>query len=82
MTMERHLLERLLAGDDEASVAALAALRSGATYDVWDTAHPAAQMPGSWPSDFGACGDAESNLLGWNEWCGSSASMAGRYAEG
>ncbi|MGC5008203.1 hypothetical protein [Streptomyces sp. DT203] len=44
--MERHLLERLLAGDDEASAAALAALRSGATYQVWDTAHPAAQHAG------------------------------------
>lgn len=39
--MERHLLVRLLAGDDEASVAALAALLSGATYVVWDGASPA-----------------------------------------
>ncbi|GGM02491.1 hypothetical protein GCM10010129_52260 [Streptomyces fumigatiscleroticus] len=32
---------RLLAGDDEASVAALAALLDGATYVVWDGAFPA-----------------------------------------
>ncbi|MFJ7962495.1 hypothetical protein [Streptomyces sp. NPDC096324] len=34
--MERHVLESLLAGDDEASVIALATLRSGATYWVAD----------------------------------------------
>ncbi|MFE2970740.1 hypothetical protein ACFXKC_45465 [Streptomyces sp. NPDC059340] len=44
--MEQHLLEKLLAGDDEASGAALAALHSGATYHVWDTTHPAAQHAG------------------------------------
>ncbi|WP_406733760.1 hypothetical protein [Streptomyces sp. NBC_01794] len=44
--MERHLLEKLLAGEDETSVAALAALRSGATYRVWDTTHPAEQHAG------------------------------------
>ncbi|MER6333844.1 hypothetical protein ABT298_31920 [Streptomyces sp. NPDC001034] len=44
--MERHALEQLLAGDDDVSVAALAALRSGATYRVWDTAHPAQQHAG------------------------------------
>ncbi|MER5752601.1 hypothetical protein [Streptomyces sp. NPDC002088] len=44
--MERHLLEKLLAGDDEASAAALVALRSGATYHVWDTTHPAEQHAG------------------------------------
>jgi hypothetical protein len=44
--MERHLLEKLLAGDDEASVAALAALRSGATYSVWDTTHPSERHAG------------------------------------
>ncbi|WP_316770034.1 hypothetical protein [Streptomyces sasae] len=44
--MERHVLEKLLARDDEASVAALAALRSGATYSVWDTTHPAEQHAG------------------------------------
>ncbi|WP_405927601.1 hypothetical protein [Streptomyces sp. NBC_00035] len=44
--MERHLLERLLAGDDEASTAALAALRNGAAYHVWDTTRPAAQHAG------------------------------------
>ncbi|WP_329125134.1 hypothetical protein [Streptomyces sp. NBC_01353] len=36
--MERHVLESLLAGDDEASVMALATLRSGATYSVADRA--------------------------------------------
>lgn len=46
VTMERHVLEQLLAGDDEVSVAALAALRCGATYHVWDTAYPAAQHAG------------------------------------
>ena len=44
--MEWRLLEKLLAGDDEASAAALAALRSGATYSVWDTTHPAQQHAG------------------------------------
>ncbi|WP_328947202.1 hypothetical protein OG259_28640 [Streptomyces sp. NBC_00250] len=44
--MERHSLEKLLAGDDEASAAALAALRSGATYRVWDTTHPTEQHAG------------------------------------
>ncbi len=44
--MERHVLEKLLAGDDEASVAALAALRSGATYGDWDTTHPAERHAG------------------------------------
>ncbi|GHE31186.1 hypothetical protein CP980_10795 [Streptomyces vinaceus] len=34
--MERHELMRLLAGDDAASTAALAALADGAEYDVWD----------------------------------------------
>lgn len=34
--MERELLERLLVGNDEASVAALAALRCGGSYVVWD----------------------------------------------
>ncbi|NEB20495.1 hypothetical protein [Streptomyces coelicoflavus] len=34
--MERELLERLLVGSDEASVAALAALRCGGSYVVWD----------------------------------------------
>ncbi|MET9593638.1 hypothetical protein ABZY45_22335 [Streptomyces sp. NPDC006516] len=39
--MERHVLESLLAGDDEASSRALATLRAGATYWVGDTAQPA-----------------------------------------
>ncbi|WP_406303016.1 hypothetical protein OHA61_11675 [Streptomyces sp. NBC_00885] len=39
--MERHLLVRLLAGDDEASEAALAALLNGATHVVWDGTLPA-----------------------------------------
>ncbi|MET9011699.1 hypothetical protein ABZX74_12340 [Streptomyces olivaceoviridis] len=34
--MERELLERLLDGDDEASVAALAALRCGGSHVVWE----------------------------------------------
>ncbi|WP_406270344.1 hypothetical protein OHT93_18480 [Streptomyces sp. NBC_00191] len=38
--MERDLLALLLADDDDASVAALAALRSGASYVVWDGAPP------------------------------------------
>ncbi|MFD8504281.1 hypothetical protein ACFV2L_16370 [Streptomyces sp. NPDC059687] len=44
--MEQQALEKLLAGDDEASAAALAALRGGATYHVWDTTHPAEQHAG------------------------------------
>ncbi|MEW2388727.1 hypothetical protein AB0933_10255 [Streptomyces venezuelae] len=38
--MERDDLMRLLADDDEASAAALAALRIGAAYVVWDGAYP------------------------------------------
>jgi hypothetical protein len=34
--MEQEVLERLLAGADEASVAALAALRCGGSYVVWE----------------------------------------------
>ncbi|MET9085638.1 hypothetical protein ABZX77_27780 [Streptomyces sp. NPDC004237] len=34
--VERELLERLLVGDDEASVAALTALRCGGSRVVWD----------------------------------------------
>ncbi|MGW2015601.1 hypothetical protein [Streptomyces sp. NPDC001927] len=44
--MERHLLEKLLAGDEEASVIALAILRSGGTYWVGDRAQPARQHAG------------------------------------
>lgn len=44
--MERHVLELLLVGDDEASVMALATLRSGATYWVGDQAQPAGQHAG------------------------------------
>ncbi|MCX4628494.1 hypothetical protein [Streptomyces sp. NBC_01443] len=44
--MERHVLERLLAGGDEASALALAALRTGATYSVGDSAHPAERHAG------------------------------------
>ncbi|MGW2948380.1 hypothetical protein, partial [Streptomyces sp. NPDC001226] len=39
--MERELLERLLVGNDEASVAALAALRCGSFHVVWDGTTPA-----------------------------------------
>ncbi|MFI1649321.1 hypothetical protein ACH4XT_20610 [Streptomyces avidinii] len=44
--MDRDLLMRLLAGDDEASALALAALRTGATFSVGDTAHPAGRHAG------------------------------------
>ncbi|WSD21695.1 hypothetical protein OG418_24565 [Streptomyces phaeochromogenes] len=44
--MERRVLESLLAGDDEASVIALATLRSGATYWVAERAQPAGQHAG------------------------------------
>ncbi|MEV6012524.1 hypothetical protein AB0M29_37740 [Streptomyces sp. NPDC051976] len=36
--MEREQLEKLLSGSDAASAAALAALRSGASYVIWDGA--------------------------------------------
>ncbi|MEU5593436.1 hypothetical protein [Streptomyces sp. NPDC020298] len=39
--MEREELERLLAGGDETSLAALAALRGGASHVVWDGTMPA-----------------------------------------
>ncbi|MGW3850905.1 hypothetical protein [Streptomyces fagopyri] len=39
--MERDLLERLLVGNDEASVAALATLRCGGSHVVWDGTTPA-----------------------------------------
>lgn len=48
--MERQELESLLAGDDEASVIALATLRSGATYWVGDRAQPAGQYAGVFKS--------------------------------
>jgi hypothetical protein len=38
--MERHVLESLLIGDDDASVIALAALRSGAPYSVEERVQP------------------------------------------
>ncbi|MFD9005608.1 hypothetical protein ACFV0T_32460 [Streptomyces sp. NPDC059582] len=38
--MERHVLESLLIGDNEASVIALAALRSGAPYSVEERVQP------------------------------------------
>ncbi|WP_367221205.1 hypothetical protein [Streptomyces sp. 16-176A] len=38
--VERDLLERLLVGDDEASVAALAALRCGGSHVVWPGTTP------------------------------------------
>jgi hypothetical protein len=44
--MERHVLESLFTGDDEASVRALATLRSGATHWVGDRAQPAGQHAG------------------------------------
>ncbi|MFJ2891358.1 hypothetical protein ACIO53_35490 [Streptomyces sp. NPDC087305] len=44
--MERHVLESLLAGDDEPSVAALATLRDGATYWMTARAQPAARHAG------------------------------------
>ncbi|MEU3100928.1 hypothetical protein [Streptomyces griseoflavus] len=40
------MLEHLLTGDDAASAAALAALRSGATYTVRDSALPSEQHAG------------------------------------
>lgn len=46
MTVERHALEKLLAGGDEASALALASLRSGATYSVGDRAQPAERHVG------------------------------------
>ncbi|WP_328439786.1 hypothetical protein OG828_25600 [Streptomyces sp. NBC_00457] len=42
--MERELLERLLAGEDETYFAALAALRSDASYVVWDGAASAESL--------------------------------------
>ncbi|WP_242426829.1 MULTISPECIES: hypothetical protein [unclassified Streptomyces] len=40
VTMERHVLEALLTGDDEASAVALAALRRGAPYSVEERVQP------------------------------------------
>ncbi|GAB7032106.1 hypothetical protein JCM4914_35670 [Streptomyces platensis subsp. malvinus] len=47
--VQRERLDRLLSGDDETSVAALAALRAGASYVVWDgttSAEPLARVYG------------------------------------
>lgn len=44
MGMERERLERLLVGSDEASVAALAALRCGGSHVVWDGATSAGSL--------------------------------------
>ncbi|WP_254047581.1 hypothetical protein [Streptomyces aureus] len=40
------MLEKLLAGGEEASAAAFAALRSGATYTASDTTHPSERHAG------------------------------------
>lgn len=49
VTMERHLLMQLLAGDnDDVSAAALAALRGGATHDVSDWTVPAEKPAGGY----------------------------------
>lgn len=79
--MERHVLESLLAGDDEPSVIALATLRSGATYWVAERAQPAGRHAGVYKHRL-QCGCTGSNLLGWNEQCSSSANRAGPYAQG
>ena len=42
--MERERLERLLVGSEEASVAALVALRCGGSYVVWDGATSAESL--------------------------------------
>ncbi|WP_411121338.1 hypothetical protein [Streptomyces sp. x-19] len=42
--MERDLHERLLVGNDEASVAALAALRCGGSHLIWDGATSASAL--------------------------------------
>ncbi|WP_078889596.1 hypothetical protein [Streptomyces sp. NRRL S-1813] len=44
--MQRERLEQLLRGDDETSAAALAALRAGASYVVWDGTTPAQSLAG------------------------------------
>ncbi|GGV15147.1 hypothetical protein GCM10010275_65560 [Streptomyces litmocidini] len=66
MAVERHLLETLLAGNNKASVTALATLRSGATHWAADRAPP----PESSSTGFGACARADSNPSGRNERCG------------
>ncbi|MFI1739520.1 hypothetical protein [Streptomyces sioyaensis] len=43
-TVRRERLEQLLTGDDETSVAALAALRASASYVVWDGTTPAESL--------------------------------------
>ena len=45
VTMERPVLESLLAGDDEAPMKALATLRSGPTYWVGDGERPSSVHP-------------------------------------
>lgn len=42
--VQRERLEQLLSGDDETSVAALAALRASASYVVWDGTTPAESL--------------------------------------
>ncbi|GHI95633.1 hypothetical protein TPA0905_51040 [Streptomyces olivaceus] len=62
--MERHVLESLLIGDDEASAITLAALRSDAT-TRWRRGHnPRVHTPESSVADFSACRCTGSNPLG------------------
>jgi hypothetical protein len=82
VTMERHVLESLLTSDDEASVRALATLRSGAPTGSETGHNPQASMLESSGVDFSACGCTDSNLLGWNEQCSSSVNMASPCAQG
>lgn len=77
--MERELLERLLGGDDEASLAARAALRAGASLVVWDgtvSAGSLARVYGRLP---GTPSRRASRRPAWSEQCNTSTDTADRF---
>lgn len=81
VTMERHVLESLLIGDDEASVIALPPSAAAPPTRWRNGYNPLVRMPESSVADFSACGCADSNLLAWSEQCSSSGNMAGLCAQ-
>jgi hypothetical protein len=79
-TRERHLSARLSGGDDEASVAAPAAVLSGAAHVVRDGTFPAEWHARTCARRFGTRGGRASKPLGGSERCSSFADMSSRCA--
>ena len=81
MTTERHLLARLLAGDND-DVSAAALLPSAAAPPTWCGIgpFPRSSLPGVMRPDFGTYGGRALRLGAWTERCSSSADMTNRCA--